>query len=103
MTERPFAETAGRSIQLFNGVDLDGWRQAGPDGFRIDNGMLVTEGGLKRRTGDHQLQGESFDARSYRTAEPFTQGPGFFPQHHRHAVLKTTVVHPPGQSSNGRR
>lgn len=46
MTERPFAETAGRSIQLFNGVDLDSWRQAGPGGFRIDNGMLVTEGGM---------------------------------------------------------
>ena len=46
MTERPFGETAGRSIQLFNGVDLDGWRQAGPVGFRIDNGMLATEGGM---------------------------------------------------------
>jgi len=46
MTEKAFAETPGRSIQLFNGVDLDGWRQAGPGGFRIDNGMLVTEGGL---------------------------------------------------------
>ncbi|MEA2657694.1 MAG: hypothetical protein QOF64_279, partial [Candidatus Binatota bacterium] len=44
MTERPFAETAGRSIQLFNGVNRDGWRQAGPGGFRIENGMLVTEG-----------------------------------------------------------
>ena len=24
MTERPFSETAGRSIQLFNGVNLNG-------------------------------------------------------------------------------
>jgi len=46
MTERPFSETAGRSIQLFNGVDLDGWRQAGPGRFRIEDGMLVTEGGM---------------------------------------------------------
>ena len=46
MAEKPFVETAGRSIQLFNGVNLDGWRQAGPGGFRIDNRMLVTEGGL---------------------------------------------------------
>jgi hypothetical protein len=46
MTERPFAETAGRSIQLFNGVNHEGWQQAGPGGFRIDNGMLATEGGM---------------------------------------------------------
>jgi hypothetical protein len=46
MTEKPFSETPGRSIELFNGVDLDGWRQAGPGGFAIDNGMLVTEGGM---------------------------------------------------------
>lgn len=46
MTQKPFAETAGRSIHLFNGVNLDGWRQAGPGGFRVDNGMIVTEGGL---------------------------------------------------------
>jgi hypothetical protein len=46
MTERTFSETAGRSIQLFNGVNHDGWRQAGPGEFRIDNGMLVTEGGM---------------------------------------------------------
>jgi Xaa-Pro aminopeptidase len=37
---------AGRSIELFNGVNLEGWRQAGPGGFRIENRMLVTEGGL---------------------------------------------------------
>lgn len=47
MAEKALAETAGQSIQLFNGVNLDGWRQAGPGGFRIDdNGMLATEGGL---------------------------------------------------------
>jgi len=37
---------AVRSIRLFNGVNLEGWRQAGPGGFRIENRMLVTEGGL---------------------------------------------------------
>jgi len=46
MTERPFSEPAGRSIQLFNGIDLGGWRQAGPGGFKIDSKMLVTEGGM---------------------------------------------------------
>lgn len=45
MREKVSAETAGSSIRLFNGVDLDGWRQAGAGGFRIDSGMLVTEGG----------------------------------------------------------
>ncbi len=46
MTEKPLAENAGRSIQLFNGVNLDGWRQAGPGGFRIENGVLMTMGGI---------------------------------------------------------
>jgi hypothetical protein len=46
MTEKPFAETAGRALHLFNGVNFDGWQQAGPGGFRVDNGMLATEGGL---------------------------------------------------------
>ena len=46
MTEKPLAGTAGRSIRLFNGVNLDGWRHAGRGGFRIDNGMLMTMGGI---------------------------------------------------------
>ena len=46
MFEKPFAEPAGQPIQLFNGVNLDGWRQAGAGGFRVENGVLVTEGGL---------------------------------------------------------
>jgi|GEM_PF-6438437 len=46
MTEKAFAEIAGRSIQLFNSKNLDCWQQAGPGGFRIDNGMLVTVGGM---------------------------------------------------------
>jgi hypothetical protein len=35
-----------KSLQLFNGVVLGGWRHAGRGGFRIENGILVTEGGL---------------------------------------------------------
>jgi hypothetical protein len=46
MTEKAFAGNAGRSIQLFNGVNLDGWQHAGRGGFRIDNGMLITMGGM---------------------------------------------------------
>jgi Domain of Unknown Function (DUF1080). len=62
MTERPFSETAGRSIQLFKGVNLNGWRQAGPGRFRIEDGMLVTEGGmgllwsLARQFGNFELK-----------------------------------------------
>jgi hypothetical protein len=46
MAEKPLAENAAQPLDLFNGIDLDGWRQAGPGGFRIDNGTLVTEGGM---------------------------------------------------------
>ena len=62
MTERPFSETAGRSLQLFNGVDLDGWQQAAPGRFKIEDGMLVTEGGTgllwysARQFGNFELQ-----------------------------------------------
>jgi hypothetical protein len=31
---------------LFNGKDLDGWRQVGPGRFVIENGALKTEGGM---------------------------------------------------------
>jgi hypothetical protein len=62
MREKPFAETASSSIRLLNGVNLDGWRQAGPGGFRIENGMLVTESGMgllwysARQFGNFELQ-----------------------------------------------
>jgi hypothetical protein len=62
MTEKPFTETAGRPMHLFNGVNFEGWQQAGPGGFRVDNGMLVTEGGLgllwfsAREFGDFELK-----------------------------------------------
>jgi len=44
--EKPFAEPVGQTIQLFNGVNLGGWRQAGLGRFRVDNGMRVTDGGM---------------------------------------------------------
>jgi hypothetical protein len=31
---------------LFNGKDLEGWRQTGPGRFVVENGMLRTEGGM---------------------------------------------------------
>jgi hypothetical protein len=41
---KPAADKAWR--QLFNGRDMDGWRHVGPGGFRVENGALVTEGGM---------------------------------------------------------
>ncbi len=46
MFEQPFAEPVEQPISLFNGTNLDGWQQAGPGRFSVENGMLVTEGGL---------------------------------------------------------
>ena len=43
MTERPFSETAGRSIQLSNGVNLNGWRQAEPRQIQ-DRGWNARDG-----------------------------------------------------------
>jgi Domain of Unknown Function (DUF1080) len=37
---------SGLPIQLFNGADLRGWRHTGSGGFRVNNGTLITEGGL---------------------------------------------------------
>src|SRR5215467_2206199 len=31
---------------LFNGKDLDGWQQAGPGSFVVENGMMKSEGGM---------------------------------------------------------
>lgn len=31
---------------LFNGKNLDGWKHVGPGSFRVEDGMLVTEGGM---------------------------------------------------------
>jgi hypothetical protein len=46
MFEKPFTEPVGQPVQLFNGVNFDGWQHAGAGGFSIVSGMLVTEGGL---------------------------------------------------------
>ncbi len=32
--------------QLFNGKDLTGWQMTGPGSFRLEDGQLVTEGGM---------------------------------------------------------
>ncbi len=32
--------------QLFNGVDLTGWRHVGPGGFLVEDGVLKTSGGM---------------------------------------------------------
>jgi hypothetical protein len=40
----PAAEEGWRP--LFNGKDLDGWRMTGPGEFKVENGELVTYGGM---------------------------------------------------------
>ena len=46
MFEAPFAEPFGTQIQLFNGSNLNGWTQCGPGIFSVQNGELVTQGGM---------------------------------------------------------
>jgi len=33
-------------MELFNGKDLTGWRMVGPGGFTVEEGALVTQGGM---------------------------------------------------------
>ncbi len=33
-------------VELFNGKDLTGWRQAGPGSFTVEDGAMVTRGGM---------------------------------------------------------
>jgi hypothetical protein len=35
-----------KARQLFNGKDLNGWEQAGPGSFVVQNGLMKTEGGM---------------------------------------------------------
>jgi hypothetical protein len=51
-------------IELFNGKDITGWRQAGPGNFTVEDGALVTHGGMgmlwyeQRKFGDFVLEVE---------------------------------------------
>lgn len=40
------APNTGKTIQLFNGQNLDGWKQVGWDHFVVEDGLLKTEGGM---------------------------------------------------------
>lgn len=42
----PSAQAAGEWKPLFNGKDLEGWKQVGPGRFVVENGVLKTEGGM---------------------------------------------------------
>ena len=39
-------EGAAKAIELFNGKDLTGWKHAGPGEFKVQDGTLVTSGGM---------------------------------------------------------
>lgn len=44
-TKKKQAKT-GKWIELFNGKDMTGWRQAGPGKFTVEEGALTTHGGM---------------------------------------------------------
>ena len=46
MFEKPIITAPSGPVQLFDGVSLTGWTQAGPGNFVIDNGTLRTQNGL---------------------------------------------------------
>jgi len=47
MADRPQKKDKdGKWIELFNGTDLTGWRHAGPGEFKVEDGTLVTRGGM---------------------------------------------------------
>lgn len=41
-----FSARAEEAKQLFNGKDLAGWKMAGPGEFKVEDGLLVTHGGM---------------------------------------------------------
>lgn len=46
MFEKPIVIAPSGQVQLFDGATLNGWTQAGPGNFVVDNGALRTQGGL---------------------------------------------------------
>ncbi|MFO0889023.1 MAG: family 16 glycoside hydrolase [Isosphaeraceae bacterium] len=46
MFEKPITTAPAGPVQLFDGATLNGWTQAGPGNFVVDNGTLRTQGGL---------------------------------------------------------
>jgi hypothetical protein len=46
MFEKPIITAPSGPVPLFDGVSLNGWTQAGPGNFVVDNGTLRTQNGL---------------------------------------------------------
>src|SRR6185436_644039 len=46
MVEKPIITAPSGPVQLFDGATLNGWTQAGPGNFVVDNGGLRSQGGL---------------------------------------------------------
>lgn len=59
---------------LFNGKDLDGWRQAGPGQFVIENGVLKTQGGMGLLWYQREKFGDATLRVVYRVPEPAKGG-----------------------------
>ncbi len=56
--------------QLFNGVDLTGWRHVGPGEFTVENGALKTSGGMGLLVYDGRPIGNSVLRIVYRPESP---------------------------------
>ena len=46
MFEKPIITAPAAPVSLFDGATLNGWTQAGPGNFVVDNGTLRSQGGL---------------------------------------------------------
>lgn len=56
--------------QLFNGKNLDGWRMTGPGRFLVENGQMVTEGGMGLMYYERESFGDCMIRVVYTTASP---------------------------------
>lgn len=61
---------AGAFRPLFNGRDLTGWQHLGPGAFRVENGMLKTEGGMGLLWFTGEQFGDCVIRVVYRTSDP---------------------------------
>lgn len=61
---------AGTFRPLFNGRDLTGWQHLGPGAFRVENGLLKTEGGMGLLWFTGEQFGDCVIRVVYRTTDP---------------------------------
>lgn len=62
-------QSGDKFMQLFNGQNLDGWKQVGWDHFVVEDGMLKTEGGMGLLFYDTEKMGDCTIRVVFKTAE----------------------------------